>query len=95
MESMNKNEMLEKIGNRVDEAIDISKNIENFKEGWEKLKEIQNELKAFDGSREIKDQLWLALKDSFERIKKREKEFFSSRREKQEENFALLKPIVE
>jgi len=95
MESSTRNEILEKIGKRIDEAIDISKNIKNFKEGWEKLKEIQNELKEVKADQEVKDQLWLGLKDSFERIKKREKEYFSARRAKQEANFNLLKPVVE
>jgi len=95
MNSITKNETLENIGRRIDEAIDISKNIKNFKEGWEKLKEIQNELKEFETTKEIKDQLWLPLNESFERIKKREKEYFKKLKEKQNENYNKLKPLVD
>ncbi len=89
------NEALENIGKRVDEAVSISKNIKNFKEGWEELKKIQNELKEFKSTKEIKDQLWLPLKESFERIKKREKEYFKKLKIKQNDNYNKLKPIVD
>ncbi len=95
MDSTTKNETLENIGKRIDEAVSISKNIKNFKEGWEELKKIQNELKEFKASKEIKDQLWLPLKESFDRIKKREKEYFSNLKIKQNENYNKLKPFVE
>lgn len=95
MDNAIKNETLERIGKRIDEAVNISKNIKNFKEGWEELKKIQNELKEFKSTKEIKDQLWLPLKESFERIKRREKEYFKNLKIKQNENYKKLKPIVD
>lgn len=95
MENTVRNESWEKIGNRVDEAVEISKNTKNFKQGWEELKKIQKELKELDAPKEIKDQLWIPLKLAFNRLKEREKEYFKELRLKQNENYQMLKPLVD
>ncbi|MBS4013136.1 MAG: hypothetical protein KGZ97_05170 [Bacteroidetes bacterium] len=79
----------------VNQAFEIANNTDNFKEGFEKLKEIQQSFRDYKLLAEDREALYSKLQSAFETIKQRQNDFFNTKNKEAIENYGRLKPIVE
>ncbi|MFW5793032.1 MAG: hypothetical protein ACOCWC_02015 [Bacteroidota bacterium] len=76
------------------EGEDIAKNSENFKESFERLKQIQQTFRDYKLLKEDREALYQRLQNAFETIKQRQEDYFNFRNKEAIENYQRLKPMV-
>ncbi len=79
----------------INQAIEIANSTDNFKEGFEKLKEYQQSFRDYKLMNEDRERLYSKLQTAFETIKQRQNDFFNNKNKEAIDNFNRLKPIVE
>ena len=79
----------------VEEGEELASNSENFKETFERLKQIQQAFKAYKLLKEDRDILYQRLQNAFEIIKQRQNDYFDALNKESIDNYKRLKPMVE